>query len=237
MTTTPESFKRRLGQLKADLVQQSERVLAMLSAAYESVFDADNEGAERVIKQDDVIDRVDVDIERAAVTLLTDVANDACSLSAEPLRELLTIVKVNNELERIGDRAVSIALLVPVLEGSNERLPDTGRVLASSVIGVLRDTNRCFDRADRELARVVLRTEHTVEEFKKALVADIQQRLVDRSISPDLALAFQQLATYSESVADHCSNTARQVIYLGTGAVFRHTDADWEEVELPPTDS
>jgi phosphate transport system protein len=228
MPTTPAGFADRLARLKADLIEQGRRVQALLEAAFDAVFTADAGRAARVVAGDDVIDRVDVEIEKAAVQLLTDATHEGAQLDARQLRGVLTIAKVNNELERIADAAVAIAERVE--SGSAPAVPDTFRVMANSVVGILRDVNRALDRMDPKLARVVLQSDDCVADFKDAILRDAEHRIAAGAMNVDAAFLLHEFATQCERVADHCTNIAEQVIYSATGSIVRHIEGHWHEV-------
>lgn len=230
MSTSPEGFQRRLDRLKADLVEQGRRVQAMIEAAFEAAFARDVDAAERVIAGDEAIDAADVAIERASVQLLADATAEGAALTAQQLRAVLTIVKVNNELERIADAGVYVAEQVGALRQVGHPMPETFRVMTNSVVGILRDTNTAFDRTDPELAKVVLASQDAVGEFKRALLRDGGQRVAAGSMGVDFAFTLQEIATSCEDMADHCTNIAEQVIYVATGAIVRHMHGHWEEV-------
>lgn len=232
MPTSPESFAVRLDRLKADMVEQVARVRAMLEDAVEAVFERDAARASRLIQSDDEIDRVDVEIERAAVRLLADATSQGAALSEAQLREVLTIVKLNNEAERIADAAVAIAEHVSALKPLPEALPETFRVLTNSVIAIVRDATVCYRNADPRLAKVVLASEDAVEAFKSALIRETEQKLASGAVSVDLAFILHEFAGQCAAIADHASNVAEQVIYLATGAIVRHTDAGWVETPI-----
>ncbi|HRQ72554.1 MAG TPA: PhoU domain-containing protein [Phycisphaerales bacterium] len=231
MPTTHEGFSQRLLRLKADLAAQGGRVQAMYEDACEAVFAGDEGAARSVIDRDDEIDRADVAIEKASVTLLADATNDGAALDAAQLRAVLTVVKVNNELERAADAAVVVAECVPAIRPFKDSIPQTFRVLTNSVVGILRDVNRAFERDDAALARLVLQSEDTVEAFKNGLLREAEERVAAGTMPVDLAFVLHELANQCERIADHATNIAEQVIYLASGAIVRHTDAGW--VDLP----
>lgn len=233
MTGQSEDFTNRLDRLRADLIEQGRRVQAQLEAAFEAVFERDEPRAQRVVDQDDVIDRVDVDLEKAVVRLLSDATRINEHLEDAQLRVILTIVKVNNELERIADVGVAFARSVPSFRSIENDFPDAFRVLANSVIGLMRDTNGAVARSDEKLASVVLKSEDTIASFKASVLRDAEQRIADGTMDVDFAFALHEIATRCEHVADHCGNIAEQIIYLVTGSIVRHTDGGWERV---PTD-
>lgn len=233
MTTPAEGFATRLATLKADLVQQGRRVQALIEAAFDTVLSRDAAAAAAVIGMDEAVDKVDVAIEKASVQLLHDATREGAELTMEQLRMVLTIVKINNELERIADAGVDVAEHAKALNKNAGALPETFRVLANSVIGILRDADTAFSRLDPTLAKVVLASEDAVEEFKKAVLRDAQVQVAKGTLSVDEAFLLQELATNCEIMAGHCTNIAEQVLYVATGAIVRHMAGHWEQYELP----
>ena len=225
-------FATRLGHLRADLVEQGRRVQSLVEAAFESLFDRDRQAASRVIGQDDIIDQVDVDLERASVKLLSDATgpHGDASVDQTHVRTLLTVVKGNNELERIADLAVNVARCVGGVPGGAERMDQTCRVMGSGVVGIGRDLNRALDRWDPDLALVVRNSEDTVEAFKKAILRDAEEHIAAGDLGVDEAFLLHEIANLCERMADHCTNIAEQVIYSATGKIVRHTDGRWAQV-------
>lgn len=204
---------------------------SLIETAFDATFARDMAAAARVESQDEVIDRIDVDIEKACVELLTDATAAGAALPPEQLRAVLVVVKVNNELERIADLGVRVAKHVKDLPPPPAAIPETFRVLANSVVGILRDATTCLDKADARLAKVVLASEDAVETFKRAVLRDLQgQVAAGRKMAVDYAFTLQELASACEGMTDHCTNIAEQVIYASTGAIVRHMEGKWEEV-------
>jgi phosphate transport system protein len=233
MPTSPQGFATRVQTLKHDLVAQGRRVQNLVEQAFEAAFARNPALVQAVLDLDEEVDRVDVAIEQTAVQLLADACSDNANLPPDQLRMVLTIVKVNNELERIADVGTFIAEEARLLQSAGA-LPTTFRVLANSVIGILRDVTTSLDRLDPEMARVVLLSESAVGEFKRALVREGQQQLSKGNASVDMTLGLNEVATFSQVIADHCTNIAEQVMYVATGTIVRHMQGRWEEVKLPP---
>ncbi len=238
MTTDTEGFVQRTHRLKGDLVAQGKRVQGVLEAAFDAIFSGSLERAAWVKNQDDLIDAVDVELERACVQLLTDATKrdraDTSELNPEQLRAVVTIVKVNNELERTADVAVELADMVLAAKiggAAGQAFPETFRVMANSVVGIVRDVNTAVLRDDPNLANIVLQSQHAVTAFKDALLRDAEQKMVRGQMSADFAFSLHEVATACEIIADHCTNIAEQVIYLTTGAIVRHGLNAWERVE------
>lgn len=233
MNTSPQAFSDRIAGLKTDLVGQGRRVQALLETAFDAVFTRDPEQARRVAGMDDDIDKVDVQLEQSAVQLLTDATREGAQLSEHQLRAVLTIVKINNELERIADAAVDVSALVEPLQRLTAPFPDTFRVIANSVIGILRDVNSAVLRDDPVMAKVVLQSQHAVAAFKDAIVRAAEEKIAAGQMGVDFAFALHEIAGQCVLIADHCTNIAEQVIYLTTGSIVRHMPAQWVVVPKP----
>jgi len=223
-------FAKRLAQLKSDLVTQGDRVTDMLLRSVECFFDQDQDKAQTVIEADSVIDRVDVEIERASIPLL------AMGITDEhQIRSVLMIVKINNELERIADCSVNIAEVVAGDDSSNysNSIPQTFRVMANSVVGMLRDATRSLGNLDRNLAEQVLGFDDTVDRFKQEIVRDAQNKVASGTLSANIAFELLSVAKALERIADHCTNICEQVIYSESGMVVRHLPGGWSKPAQP----
>ena len=230
MAYTEEQIIAEIGRLRTALAEQSLRVLDLVERAFGSVYDRDAEGARAAIALDDEIDQADLDIEQIAVDLLVRTAHEQTTVSPDVIRQVLVAVKVNNDLELVADAGVAVAELVVHLTDRETRFPDTLRVMTNSVIGLLRDTGRCYADSDPELAKVVLHSDDAVEQFRVAIMRDAEERVASGWMGVELAFDLHEIAIHSVSIADHCTNIAEQVIFATTGAVLRHSQGQWREV-------
>lgn len=233
MPTSPEGFTNRIDGLRHDLVVQARRVQMLIESAFDAFFARDNAKAAAVLLLDDEIDRVDVELERASVSLLSDATREGAHLDQVQLRHVLTIVKVNNELERIADVGVAIAEAVARLPATMPICPPTLRVMTNSVVGIVRDVGLAVDRTDARLAKVVLQSEDAVAAFKAALLRNAEEQIASGKMAVDFAFIIHELATRCEDIADHSTNIAEQILYLATGTIMRHMEGHW--VEIPPS--
>ncbi len=222
------TFARKLKQLNQELIAQGNRVVDHTLRAVDSYFESDRAKAEMVIEGDNEIDRVDVAIEQTAVPLLGMGETDPRSI-----RAVLLVVKANNELERIADCAVDIAEVVVQPGDHSEPVPSTFRVMANSVVGMLRDVNHAMAETNTELAQQVLSFDDAVRQFKREIMLDAQQKVASGDFTVDFAFRLLTVTKALERIADHCTNISEQVIYLGTGKTVRHLSEGWSQPEPP----
>ena len=109
MPLTPAHFESRADRLRDQLAEQGVRVRDMIDSAFTAVFEDDHAAARNVVDADDQVDRMDVQIEQDSVALLIESAHEAVTLDDRQIRAVLTVVKVNNEIERLADAAVALA--------------------------------------------------------------------------------------------------------------------------------
>ncbi|MBL9001630.1 MAG: hypothetical protein JNK25_10890 [Phycisphaerae bacterium] len=228
--SSADGFVQRTQRLRADLASQGRRVQALLEAAFAAIFSRDAQAAKAVATLDDAIDAVDVELEKACVQLLADATRQGAELAPAQLREVLTIVKVNNELERVADIGVELADMVIGAKLGGLPFPDTFRVMANSVIGIVRDAITSVHKADPSLANIVLQSQHAVSAFKDAVLRDAEDKLSKGLMPADFAFGLHEVATACEVIADHCTNVAEQVIYQTTGSIVRHATTGWGKV-------
>ena len=115
----------------------------------------------------------------------------------------------------------------------SERVPATFRVMANSVIGMLRDANKALAELDTDLAREVLGFDDTVDRFKREIVLNAEEKVASGSFSAAFAFRLHSVTKALERIADHCTNICEQVIYLETGQTVRHRPEGWTAPTLP----
>ena len=223
-----EDFQTQLQILRDQITKQGVRVLEQATQAVDCYFDHDLDKAREVLQIELVVDEVDVEIEKQCIPVLA-----LGQTNSHSIRSVLTIVKVNNEFERIGDCAVTIAEATLDPQRTTSNLPQTFRVMANSVLGMIRDANRALSKNDPVLARRVLDFDDTVDRFKQEILLDAQQRLADGALAVDGAFRLLAVTKSLERIADHCTNVCEQVIYLETGKIVRHDAEGWTQPQDP----
>lgn len=190
----------------------------ILQEACQAVFDADEALARRVVARDEAIDAEEVDVETEVIRLLAlyqPVGSD--------LRLLCTVLKVNNDLERIADCAVNVAERAKHLDVTT--LPDRQtdlREMVPLVRQMLRHAIEAYASQEAGDAKRVFQNEEATD----ALYGQIIRRVVQEAArEPDKIAAYLDLLSVAknlERIADHATNIAEDVIYLSTGEIVRH---------------
>ena len=231
--TTP---LERFDALRRDMCRLSGIVETIVEEVVEAVFARDADLARRVGPMDEEVDREDVRIEREAVSLMSAALTEegaAAGFDERRVRLLLTIVKVNNEYERIADLAVDIADQIESFLTLPEPMPARCRVMANSVIGMIVSVNAAFEKMDASGARRVLASYDTTAAFQDELLRGVGQRVASGANTVEYAFAAQMVIANLARMADHCTNIAEQVIYVASGKIVRHHPHGWSEPMEP----
>jgi phosphate transport system protein len=210
-----------LDDLKVRLARMTAMVQQSVELAVEAVFAMDPRLTQQVIDGDSRIDDEEVKVEKAAIDLLA-----LYQPAASDLRLIATIIKVNSDFERIADCAVNIAQRVHFLHNVDHYQPPTDlRVMANSVVSILRDTIKAFNLIDENLARRVLRGDDVVDALYHQIVQDMLTIMQTEAQKATRDLSNIMMAKNLERIADHCTNIAEDVIYVHSGRIIRHLHA------------
>ncbi len=201
------------------------RILALSVIVEESVYravksfqDRDAASAQAVIEGDNEIDLAEVDIEEECQKVLAlhqPVAHD--------LRFIIAVLKINAELERIGDGAVNIAERVNLLAREKQvQIPFDFLGMARKAKDMLRESLDALINLDADHAFHVIQEDDEVDRMNEQVYSIIEESIRN---DPDHVESYIHLLGVSrqiERIADHASNIAEDVIYLIEGRIVRH---------------
>ncbi|MGB4728746.1 MAG: phosphate signaling complex protein PhoU [Thermogutta sp.] len=209
---------REMDRLRERLLRLCGEVEGQLHKAIEAVLKRDPQLADEVESSDRKIDAAEVDIEEECLTILT-----LHQPVAADLRFLVSVLKINNDLERIGDLAVNIARKARTLSQYPPiRLPfDLSEMWGKAQV-MLRNSVDSLVNCDLDLAIDVCRQDEAVD-AQKRMIREHVERMIQET--PDLVRPLLQVLAISrnlERVADHATNIAEDVIYMVRGQIARH---------------
>ena len=213
-----EHFSERLETLRRQLIAMGAQAESQIAAAIEALVTGDAAKARAVIEGDKVIDQMEIKIDEGAVELLATqqpVAGD--------LRLLVSALKINADLERIGDQAVNVAesVLVLIPQPPLKPLIDIPR-MAGIAEKMIRDALDAFVKKDAELARDVLRRDDEVDELKDQVFRELLTYMMADPGTIQRALALILIGRNLERIADHATNIAEDVIFIAEAKDVRH---------------
>jgi phosphate transport system protein len=211
-------LQHEIANLKKQILSLGALVEDDVSQAVRAVAQRDLRLAQGVIDRDSVVDQNEVSIEEECLKILAlhqPVAND--------LRFIIAVLKLNNDLERIGDLAVNIAQRAIFLCGQPRvDIPFDLAEIAEKSQAMLRQSLDALNNLDLKLARQVGASDDVVDNLNRQSFELIKGVIRQSTEHLDSLIALLSVSRYLERIADHATNIAEDVIYLVEGRIIRH---------------
>jgi phosphate transport system protein len=209
----------KIAGVKQQLFTMAGIVEEMIANSIKSLVDKDATLAAQVIGPDeDRVNRLEIENEDAAINLVALYQPEASNL-----RMLAMVIKINNDLERLGDHAVNIAQAAQFLmtRPAVKPLIDIPK-MADHAIAMLKDSLDAFTRNDAELARSVCARDTIVDELNDTVKRDLAKIMGEDPATIERSLKLIMVSLNLERIADLATNVAEDVVYVATGQVIKH---------------
>jgi phosphate transport system protein len=203
------------------LLKLSGQVEEMIAAAVRSLVERRGALASEVIASDSGIDQAEVRIEEDCLKMLA-----LHQPVAADLRRITTMMKINNDLERIADLACNIAQRANSLSPSlNFPIPSGINQMATMVTEMVRTSLDAFVHCDPELARTVIEHDDAVDAKNVEVIETLSELMSLDNSQIYAALHCFSVSRHLEQIADHAVSIAEDIIYMVDGVIIRHRQA------------
>jgi phosphate transport system protein len=212
-------FQRDLDKLKKEILLIGGLVEEAINNSIRALKNRDAELAQAVIDKEYIIDEKEVHIEEECLKVLAlhqPVATD--------LRFVVVILKVNNDLERMGDFASNIAQRALFLS-EHDPLPDLLEFideLPKLVQKMVRETLDALVKMNAELAQKVILADDEIDNINRLMHKKVNETIMKDSTTAERAISLLSTSRYLERIADLSTNIAEDVIFMVEGKVVRH---------------
>jgi phosphate transport system protein len=211
-------FVEELEQLQARMLEMAGLVEFGVHASVLCLIEHSEPLAQEVLRNETRINQMEIEIDDMAVGLLA-----RQQPMAKDLRLLTAAIKINNDLERMGDLAVNIVErgLSLMRQPSVKPLIDIPR-LAQLTEAMVRKSLDAFVKRDASLARSVLLSDDAVDDLRDSIYEELIWFMEREPATISRALDLIFIARYLERIADHATNIAEDVLFLVEGVDVRH---------------
>ncbi len=213
-----EHFAERLEGLRRRLILMGSEVEKQIRASIEALIEGSAEKARAVIARDEDIDRLENQIEEEAIQLLAleqPVAID--------LRFLVAVLKINNDLERIGDHAVNIAEGAERLAGRPPFQPAIGiHAMSEMVQEMLRESPDAFIARDAALAKKVIQQDDALDAKNEGVIRQLLTYMAEMPTLISHCLELISVSKNLERVGDLATNIAEDTIFIAEAKLVKH---------------
>jgi phosphate transport system protein len=210
-------YNEEMTKLKESLLAMASHAESAVTRAMRSLVDRDDALAQKVQDDDNVLDQLEIAIDDTAIHLL------AKAPLATELRLITVAMKISQNLERVGDEAVTIARRAIDLNTEPQLKPyvDLPR-MATMSLEMLRDAITAFVDRDAERARAVVPRDQDVDDLNRQLHRELSSYMVERPTTITRCLKLMVISKAIERIADHATNIAEEVVYLYEAKDIRH---------------
>jgi phosphate transport system protein len=220
----PKHLQREIENLKKKILDLGAKIEAVVHEAIRSIEERDAVLAQKIIDEDIEIDHTEVEVEEDCLKILA-----LYQPVAIDLRFIVAILKINSDLERIGDLGVNIAersvflASVPQVNASLDFARMSKK--AESML------NRCLDalvNMSSELANEVCADDDEVDAMNRQMYLKIQEAIQEYPDQVSSLIHLLSVSRHLERIADHATNIAEDVIYMIEGQIVRHKTEDYK---------
>lgn len=211
-------FDKELQSLKEKLLSMASLAESMIYKAIKALIERDSSFMEQVNSDEKKVNLLEIEIDDLCLKLLA-----LKQPMAADLRFITSAMKIDNELERIGDMAVNITQRAAVLIRQPQLKPyiDIPR-MADLAQKMVKDSLDSFIKQDVKLARSVLTRDDQIDDLGEQIFRELLTFMISDPSNIPRALQLVLVSRHLERVADHATNIAENVIYLVQGKDIRH---------------
>ncbi len=223
MSTHLEALLQQdLELIRSKVIEMGDLAERAIRASIRAAVERDRQLAFAVILRDQFIDEAEKQLDKLCLTFLVK-HQPAASL----LRFAYAAIKVNLELERVGDYAESIARQALKLTQVDATLPlDRLQQVVNLAVPMLHDAVRAFVNQDAELARRTIETDEAVDLLRDKLTADLTSLYREGRLPFDALNPLVMIARRLERVSDQARNISMETLYMCTGEIAKHPGSD-----------
>ncbi|KPJ98385.1 MAG: PhoU family transcriptional regulator [Desulfobacterales bacterium SG8_35] len=218
-------LQKDIDSLKNKIITMGSEIEDRVYKSSLAIINRDERLVNEVVQGDRQIDKMEVDIEEHCLKILA-----LYQPVAIDLRFIIAVLKINNELERVGDIAVNIAERAAFLCKFKEfEIPYDVKGMATIVESMLTRSIDALVHMDVHLAHKIRAEDDQVDEYNREMYARVKDMLIKNPEDINCMLHAVSAGRHFERIADHACNIAEDVIYLVDAEIVRHTPEVFKE--------
>ena len=214
-----KQFDEELEEIRTRLMEMGGKVEQQLQNAIRAIGESDSKLAEEVIKEEQLVDNMEVDIDEACILIIA-----RRQPAASDLRLVMMVTKAVNDLERIGDEAKKIAnhaLILANESGSSKGYTEV-RHLGQSVISMLSNALDAFARFDVDAAMRTIEEDKQIDQEYKTALRELATYMMEDPRSISRVMNVLWVVRSLERIGDHAKNLCEQIVFVVKGKDIRH---------------
>ena len=211
-------FQRELDRLKRNVLSLGAMVEESVRLAVKALETRDTDLAQKIIDADHKIDEKEVEVEEECLKILA-----LHQPVAVDLRIISAIIKINNDLERVGDEAVNIAeRVITMAKQTPADIRFDYNLMAEKSESMLKRSLDAIVNLDEDLAYKVCLDDDEVDKMNRSIYDQVKLAIKDDPEHVEYLINLLLVSRHLERIADHATNIAEEVIYVISGVIHRH---------------
>jgi len=211
-------LEEELDLLRTKVIKMGSLVEEQIEFAVKSLFEGNMEMGKIVIERDTKVDKYDVKIDKLCQKIFA-----LTQPVAVDLRLIMSALKINNDLERMGDIAVNIAERAEPLANNIDLLKRVQLdIMAEKVMTVVQKAIDSFVNNDHEIALSVIKSDDIIDEMDRTIFYKLIDEMSKDSSLVSAGAHSISLLRHLERLADHSTNIAEEVIFLVDAKIIKH---------------
>jgi phosphate transport system protein len=211
-------LQKELEKLKKRILSLGAMVEERVHMAIQAVHTRDANLARKIVEMDSEIDENEVEVEEECLKLLA-----LHQPVAVDLRFITAVIKINNDLERIGDQAVNIAQRIEYIARKPQaKVPFDYASMAEKTVSMLKQSLDALVNLDSDLAQKVRLKDDEVDDETRVIYDKIKKAVRSQPQLVGYMVNFFLVSRHLERIADLATNIAEEVIYMVDGEISRH---------------
>ena len=211
-------LQKEIDKLKKQIVLLAGTVEKSVADAVKSIDQRDAQLAQQIKDSDRIIDQTEIEVEEECLKTLA-----LYQPVAMDLRFIVAVLKINSDLERIGDEAVNIAgrslniNAYPKIEINFDL-----KNLAGNVMAMLKRSLDALVNMDAAMAQSVIDSDDEIDETVQVLFQQVKNEIRRQPEKIDYIIEYMRINRHLERIADHATNIAEDIVYMIEGKIVRH---------------
>jgi phosphate transport system protein len=212
-------FYEKLNRLKEKIIEQGNLVESMIEKSIRGLLNKDKALLLEVLQVDEPrTNEIEIEIDEMCINLIARFQPEA-----RDLRTIIMILKMNNDLERIGDMAVNISesALYLVERPQVKPMIDLPK-MAEETIQMLKDGIDSFIKSDAKLAKSVCERDDIVDAYRDQILRELITYMISDPTTIERAIHIERISRNLERIADLATNIGEDVVYIVEGKIIKH---------------
>jgi len=211
-------LKTKMIELKEKIIYESSLVEKMLNLTIEGLLESNIEKLENALEYENMINKLEMEIEEMCISMIA-----LYQPEAKDLRTIISILKINNDFERMGDLGTNIIYASKFIAERPALKPlITIPNMAKETIGMLRKSLDAYVKEDVKQAKEICVFDDVIDEYRNQIVRELITYMLSDPKNIERSIELMNIAQNLERIADLCTNIAENTIFIKDGRVIKH---------------